>query len=836
MTQIGNRGTNGVSVGRVSAALALSLVAGIAPCAAQSLSGMAAENNPAPTQRGAATEPGTGQPAADAQSSDARQLATKGDGKVNVDDNLIVEMHVKDEDLGNVLAMLSMQSQRNIIASQSVSASVTANLYGVTFYEALDSILHANGFGYVENGNFIYVYTLEEIQEIEAATRMRIGKVIKLNYLNAIDAAEFVKPLLSDGGQIKSNGRAEKFNLPENAPTGNEDYASESALVIYDYEENVAEIEKLIQALDTRPAQILIEATILQTQLNEANAFGVDFAVLGDLNFSDFVTLGGPLKAVEGLFGGQGGALIGGSEVRVPIPGADGEGRAISSNVGNQSGPATFRGGIVDGDVAAFIRMLDEVTDTNIISKPKLLTLNRQPARVLVGRKVGYLSTTATDTSTTQTVEFLDTGTQLYVRPFVTNEGSIRMELKPQVSEAIIRDVTDATGAAVTIPDEVTNELVANVMVRDGQTIVLGGLFRESTKATRRQVPVVGDIPIIGAAFRGHDDNVDRSEIIFLITPSIVSDAILSEQGAKGESYVEAVRAGSREGLLPFSRERQSQSLRVQAEKAFAEGNTSKGDHLLRRSMRLNRNQPDAYLMRETQSPSRVKEWKSGSMLDEIIGQEARDAARARGAMAPADGSTPSDGIGDSNPLDTETTESVTTDTSTESTETVSFETLPTSTESEVPSDASTTADAALDPSNSGQQFDQGLRNPDSTSDGIDPSATDADLWWDGQDQTGSSPESSDGSTAFFTDPTQGYTPIATEQAALVDVPSMDIFAADSTIVAPTFQFSPETFSQIRLMPGPSLASILHAFWREQIRIEGQLTAGVDTTTDDTTK
>lgn len=641
MTQNGNResmfdlpGARGIS-----AALTLALVAGVSPCAAQGLNDALREvQTTPPAASGPSTSKEEGAPGTPG-TSDA-------DEKVSVDDNLIVEMHVKDEDLSNVLQMLSMQSQRNIIASQAVSATVTANLYGVTFFEALDSILHANGFGYVEKGNFIYVYTLEEIEEISEATRMRIGKVIKLNYLNSIDAAEFVKPLLSDGGQIKSNGRAAAFSMPENAPTGGEDYANESALVIYDYEENVAEIEKLILALDTRPAQILIEATILQTELNEANAFGVDFAAIGDLNFGDFVSLGGPLKAVEGLVTGVGSTLVGGSETKVPIPGSDGEGRGMATNVGNINGPSTFKAGIVNDDVAVFLRLLDEVTDLSVISRPKLLTLNRQAARVLVGRKVGYLSTTATDTSTTQTVEFLDTGTQLYVRPFVTTEGTIRMELKPQVSEAVIRDVTDATGAAVTIPDEVTNELVANVMVRDGQTIVLGGLFRESTRATRRQVPVVGDIPIIGAAFRGHEDDVARSEIIFMITPSIVNDEILTDQGERGETYVEAVRTGSRQGLLPFSRTRQSEQLTVEAQRLAAAGDTARADHKLNRALRLNKAQPDAHLLRGQIAPEKVKTWSTGSMLDHIIGNEARDAARAADAARPVAEPAVSDATG----------------------------------------------------------------------------------------------------------------------------------------------------------------------------------------------
>src|SRR5262249_23721859 len=192
--------------------------------------------------------------------------------------------------------------------------------------------------------------------------------------------------------------------------------------------------------------------------------------------------------------------------------------------------------------ISILVRMLDEVTDRVIVSPPRILALNRQPSRVLVGRRVGYLNTTSTETSTTQTVEFLDTGTQLYVRPFVAKDKSIRMELKPQVSEAIIRDSKTASGSAVSIPDEVTPEVVTNVIVRDGQTVVLGGLFRESTTFTKQQVPFLGDIPIIGAAFRGHDDNTQRSEIIFMITPTIVNDVMVDEAAQRMTSQTERLR------------------------------------------------------------------------------------------------------------------------------------------------------------------------------------------------------------------------------------------------------------------------------------------------------
>ncbi len=531
---------------------------------------------------------------------------------VYYDDNMTVELHVQDEELTNVLQMLSLQSERNIVASNEVSARVTANLYGVTFHEALDAILHVNGYGYIEKGNFIYVYPAETLLTIEQATRQIEGHVFHLNFLNAVDAADFVTPLLSESGNIKSNGKVAAWTDPT-SPNGNEEFASQSTLIVYDYPENIDSIGRMLEELDTRPAQILVEATIVQTALNEANAFGVDFSIIADFDYADFAT---PLGAVDALLKGTDGSG------RVP---ADGGASSMVSTAGGTSGPGTFKAGIVSNDVSVFLRMLNEITSTTIISNPKVVTLNRQPGRVLVGRKVGYLQTTSTQTSSTQSVEFLDTGTQLNFRPFVTGNGIIRMELKPQVSEAVLRTSTDATGAAVTIPDEVTNELTANVMVPDGHTIVLGGLFRESTTATRRQVPVLGDIPILGSAFRGHDDDIQRQEIIFLITPSIISDQVLVDQGLRAEDAVRRVRAGAREGTLPFSQTRQAAQLLVEAEQLAAEGKTSRALHKVRRALYLVPANTQAIELRE-QLVNKNENWPTDSILDDIIKGDAANA------------------------------------------------------------------------------------------------------------------------------------------------------------------------------------------------------------------
>jgi len=302
------------------------------------------------------------------------------------------------------------------------------------------------------------------------------------------------------------------------------------------------------------------------------------------------------------------------------------------------SGPATIRLGIVENDVSVFLRALDEVSDVTILSTPKLLTLNRQPARVLVGRKVGFLNTTSTDTATTQTVEFLDTGTQLAFRPFISNDGNIRLELKPRVSEGVIRSATDVTGAAVTIPDEITQELTTNLIVRDGATVVLGGLFRESTTLSRSQVPFLGDIPVIGAAFRGHDNATKRSEIIFMVTPTIVNDQQLAEQGDRANAHAERLRVGSRQGLLPFSRDRQTARLNLAAEELAREGNTEKAIWNLRRSLELSPVQPGAYRLLEKLTNEKMR-WPMRSAMEQIthgIVDEFLSTDAAAPALAPS--------------------------------------------------------------------------------------------------------------------------------------------------------------------------------------------------------
>ena len=548
-------------------------------------------------------------------------------GGVEVDEFDTFNIQVQDTELAQVLQMLALQSERNVIASRNVSAVISANLFDVTFYEAMDAILKPNGFRWVEEGKFIYVYTQEEFARMQALDRKTESRMFELEHLSAKDASEFATPLLSDRGKLSFIGEVEGGIEQDLSNMGGDDWAKSAILVVNDYPEQLERIAELLSEIDTAPRQVVVDATIASVQVSESDAFGVDFALIGNLDVTQLVN---PLGPVTDLLRGSA-EPPGGTAGSVPTPvygGSNGlpayGAQATPGNVA--SGPANMKLGLVAGDAAVFIRALDTVTDTMVLARPRLMALNRQRAQVLVGQRVAYLSTTSTDTTTTQTVQYLDTGVRLMFRPFISKDDSIRMELYPSVSSAQLRPVTSGkVPGQLLVPDEFTNEISTNVKVADGQTLVLGGLFQEETRVTNSQVPFLGDIPILGAAFSGHDNDVTRREIIFLITPNIVEDSLIEKSGRAGVAFVNSLRAGMREGLLPFSREKMSSKHNQAAFEAKKSGDKDKALYHLDNSLRLNPAQPGVRQLRAELTRSDSGEFYDYDIWNRIMQSQIRE-------------------------------------------------------------------------------------------------------------------------------------------------------------------------------------------------------------------
>ena len=537
------------------------------------------------------------------------QDAGTGPADIVSDDFGTFDLVLDETEVTQVLQMLSIQSEKNIIASNSVTGTVSANLYDLTFNEALDAILRVNGFAYIEEGNFVYVYTLEELQTIEAARRKTQSRIFELQYLSATDADAFVTPLLSSDGESAFRGDVDAGYQPSLTDGGGDSYAWASKLVVNDYEENLDNIAALLAELDTPPSQVVVEATIVQTRVTEDNEFGVDFTALSNIQIGGID--GGPMAAASNIISGT----FGNTTIQ-----------GVTSDVGGAANPVSggLKAGIITDHVGTFLKVLDQVVDTTVLARPRITCLNRQRAEVLIGTRVGYLSSTQTDTSTTQTVEFLDTGIQLVFRPFISPDGMIRLELQPNVSSATLR-----TDAGQSVPDEITQQLMTNVRCRDGETIILGGLFRESTTVSRNQVPLLGDIPLIGQAFRGQDDQLDKEEIIFLLTPSIVSDEQLWEAGRDSLEIVESIRVGARAGLLPFSHEQITANYNRDALNAYRHGDLEQALYWSNLSLRNASKQPEMIRLRDQITGERESTWER-DLLRELLLKESNQVSMAQ--------------------------------------------------------------------------------------------------------------------------------------------------------------------------------------------------------------
>jgi type II secretory pathway component GspD/PulD (secretin) len=413
--------------------------------------------------------------------------------------------------IADALRFLALKFKKNIIPSPNVDGMLTVTkLYNVSFEQALKAIIGPNKYEKSEDGQFIHIYTPEEYTD--DISRM-VHKVIGLNYITAAEAKKLITPVLSAAGKIAETTPSVLDTEPG---SGGDTPAGRDYIVIQDYPEIHAKVKQIIADVDIAPQQILLEVTILEATLDETTEFGVNWQLFGLL---------------------------------------DSEG-ALASDFVQQTGLSAITGGLSVGilrdNISVIIDALETTTDTTVLANPKILALNKQAGRLLIGREDGYqtVSQIAASGEVVQEISFLESGTKLEFRPFICDNGYIRMEIYPEQSEGSV----DSEG----LPSKSTTTLQSNVMVKDGKTIVIGGLFKEKTHLTSKQVPILGDLPIIGQAFKGTDDNSIRVELIILITPHIIYDPEQTN-GHDRMVDIQRMRYGARRNLIWMSRARISE-------------------------------------------------------------------------------------------------------------------------------------------------------------------------------------------------------------------------------------------------------------------------------------
>jgi type II secretory pathway component GspD/PulD (secretin) len=221
----------------------------------------------------------------------------------------------------------------------------------------------------------------------------------------------------------------------------------------------------------------LIEAKIMEVNLSDDMRFGIDWS--------------------EVLRQGELGARLQQSGFATnPAPGREG-----------------FFATLRRGDLQALIEALQTNVNVNTLANPKVLGLDNRPAEVIIGGKLGYPVTTSTNTATLQSIQFIEVGTQLKLVPHITDDGSVLMEVHPEVSDGQVVDG---------LPRENTTEATTTVLVRPGESLFIGGLIREKTSKSRRGVPLLSRIPLLGWFFGKTIDLKERGEIIVLVTLQLI--------------------------------------------------------------------------------------------------------------------------------------------------------------------------------------------------------------------------------------------------------------------------------------------------------------------------
>lgn len=374
-----------------------------------------------------------------------------------------------DTPLGGLLAMIAQSQGLNVVSGEITDETVTVTLHDVDLDEAFDAILAVKGFTWTRQKNIVIVSSLngEGSTPTSAAMMGREVRVYNLNYVLSKDIEPVVNGLLSPVGKA--------FTKQTNATDQRQTHEQ---LVVEDLPNHLLRIESYLSQTDIPPRQVLVEAHVLQVSLRDEMRHGVDFNNM---------------------------LRVAGSDVSLESPG-----------FASDAGPTTvlrFKG----GDLSGLLEAIKTTTDAKTLASPQVAVLNGQEARMQVGGQIGYLLTTTTQTSTLQSVNFLDVGVILNVTPIITDDNQVLLQVRPQVSTGNINATTQ-------LPESETTEVETKVMLADGEGLIIGGLIQEIDNDAQNKVPLLGNIKYLGRLFQKRKKELERNEIIIAIVPRIMSN------------------------------------------------------------------------------------------------------------------------------------------------------------------------------------------------------------------------------------------------------------------------------------------------------------------------
>ena len=378
----------------------------------------------------------------------------------------LVRLVVRDAPLRQVLGLLAESQKLNLVFASVSDATLTVSLDNVPLETALDAILQSCGHTWTLQGNIIHVTQVSADVAVGPTAQGRRLEVFNLNFAAAADIDLAVKGLLSPVG---------KSWITQSSPSDNR--RTREMIAVEDLPEYVDRIAAFIAQSDQPPRQVLVEVQLLQVELKGDRKVGVNFQEIG---------------------------RIGGTKIEFK-----------STGFADKDSPKAFFIDVAGGDLTSLVELLQTTSDAKTLASPKLLAVNGQLARIQIGEKLPYRLTTTTQTSTQESVQFLDVGIVLEFTPWITEDDRVLMRIRPKVSSGQINPNTE-------LPEERTTEVETNAFLSDGQGIVIGGLISEETSVDQSKLAVLGDIPYAGALFQQRGEKRLRKEIIVAIMPHLL--------------------------------------------------------------------------------------------------------------------------------------------------------------------------------------------------------------------------------------------------------------------------------------------------------------------------
>jgi type IV pilus assembly protein PilQ len=423
-----------------------------------------------------------------------------------------VDFDFKDAPIHDLLRIIADTGRVNIVVPDNINAKVTVRLKRVPWDQALEVILSSHGLWYRREGNLFRVADRKELdkEDKEAAERAEAARkaetprpqVVRLNYADAKELAPKLKGMVSPNGTLEVDER-------------------QNALIINDVAGNRNEIERLALGLDTQTPQISIEARIVEARSTFVRQIGVQWGGRALATAQGGNTTGLIFPSSVALVGGnedaqtvrQGVAAPSDFAVNLPAATGSGEGGAIGLSLGS-----------IGGNFALNLRLsaLEDSGTVRIISAPKITVLNNKPAKITQGVSIPIQVISAQGTQT----QLVQADLSLEVTPYVSSRDcAVQMKLVVTKNEPDFVNV-GARGD----PSFLRKEASTTMLIQDGDTSVLGGIYTRNSGLAFRKIPFFGDLPVLGWFFKNRRENDDRTEILVFITPKITNKAQLSCQ------------------------------------------------------------------------------------------------------------------------------------------------------------------------------------------------------------------------------------------------------------------------------------------------------------------